>query len=113
MSNSSILAAGSLLLQIPLPIGGCSGQGVTAPASIQRQTVGRQAEGVGRDWFRELTSADFYTVMKNSGEMYFVCFRNDDCRPCYDPGRSISTIEKAPQIRVGVVNSGNDFELAN
>ena len=111
MSNPSSLAAGSLLLPIPLPIGGCSGQGVTAPASIQSQTVGRQAEGVGRDWFRELTSADFDKVMKNSGEMYVVRFRNDDCRPCYDTGRSISTIEKAPPIMVGVVNSDNDFEL--
>ena len=113
MSNSPSLAAGSLLLRIRLPIGGCSGQGVTAPASIQSETVGTQAEGVGRDWFRELTSADFSKVMKNSGEMYFVRFRNDDCRPCYDTGRSISTIEKAPQIRVGVVNIDNDFELAN
>ena len=108
MSFASRPAAAALLL----PIGGSSGQGVTAPASIQSLTVGRQAERVGRDWFRELTSADFDKVMKNSGEMYVVRFRNDDCRPCYDTGRSISTIEKAPAIRVGVVNIDNDFELA-
>ena len=112
MSNRSSLAAGSLLLPIVLLIGGCSGQGVTAPASIQGETVDRQAEGIGRDWFRDLTSADYDTVIKDSRGMYVVLFRNDNCRPCDDMSRSISTIEKAPPASVGVVNIDNDFELA-
>ena len=84
---------------------------MTARASTQGETVERQAEGVGRDWFRELTSADYDTVIKNSRGMYVVLFRNDDCRPCDDMSRSMSTIEKAEPISVGIVNIDNSFQL--
>jgi thioredoxin-like negative regulator of GroEL len=106
------LGAAAFALPLALLVGGCSSQEATAPASPAAESAVRQAEGLGRDWYRELNSDNYDTVIKNSRGMYIVLVRGSDCRPCNDMSRSISTIERIePPIGFGIVNIDENFEL--
>lgn len=93
---------------------GCSPQSDPVTSAKPSISVNRKADGVQRDWFRDITSADFDTATKGSQGTYIVLIRNSDCRPCNDMSRSIYSIEKVePPIGVGVVDIDQSPEIAD
>ena len=114
MSFASRRAVAVIFVPMALLLGACSGPGVTAPASIQPETVDRQAGGVERDWFRDLNSAEYDTVIKNSTGTDVVLLRNSNCAPGDQMSRSIRSLEpyggeNGPNV--GVVDIESNFEI--
>jgi thioredoxin-like negative regulator of GroEL len=105
---------GAIFVPIALLIGACSGPGLSAPASIQAEAIDRQAGAVERDWFRDLNSAEYDTVIKNSRGTYVVLLRNSNCAPCDQMSRSIRSLEPyggENRPNVGVVDIESNFEI--
>jgi thioredoxin-like negative regulator of GroEL len=106
--------ASVIALPLSVLVAGCSPQSDPVSSASPSISVVRQAEGVQRDWFRDLTTADFEAVTKGYPGLYVVLARNDNCRPCNDMARSIYSTENIePPIGVGVVDIDQSPEIAD
>lgn len=103
------------LTLVPIILSGCGEIQSSSPSPESLTNPTRMAEPSDRDWFRQLSTSDFDSVIQASRGHYVVLVRNDNCRPCNEMSRSIySALELRPDsVSVGTVDTDSNPELTD
>ena len=115
MFHARRVCAGLAVLPLVLLIAACSGEETTALSSPEASSVSRQAEAVAGDWRRELTMADYPTVVEQSSGLYVVLVKAQACQwACNEMSRNVSNVLERWRSRAsyGTVDVDSEPELA-